>query len=165
MHLEVRIVLYAHVKRKKNYLYILNIWTQNNLLLMQSACYIMHGLSLSQRSFTPCCASPPTAPRRQADTHTLTHTLHLVLTVIYSTLALPPTLSVCSQTATQMSERERRRGRQSGWGKEIESERHTKGKLVEWSVNSCRGLAFTGLSESVHICCSCMCDFQGKFHL
>lgn len=96
-------------KKEKNYLYILNIWTQNNLLLMQSACYIMHGLSLSQRSFTPCCASPPTAPRRQADTHT--HTLHLVLTVIYSTLALPPTLSVCSQTATQMSERERRRGR------------------------------------------------------
>lgn len=47
----------------------------------------------------------------QTGRHTHTHTLHLVLTVIYSTLALPPTLSVCSQTATQMSERERRRGR------------------------------------------------------
>ena len=30
------------------------------LCLMQSACYIMHGLSLSQHSFTPCQASPPT---------------------------------------------------------------------------------------------------------
>lgn len=40
--------------------------------LMQCARYIMHGLSLSQRSFTPCCASPPTAPRRQADVHTHT---------------------------------------------------------------------------------------------
>jgi len=71
----------------------------------------MHGLSLSQRSVTPCCASPPTAPHRQADTHTYAHTLHLVIAVIYSTLALSPTLSVCSQTATQMSERERQGGR------------------------------------------------------
>lgn len=40
---------------------------------MQSACYIMHGLSLSQRSFTPCCASPPTA-QTSMHTHTPTHT-------------------------------------------------------------------------------------------
>lgn len=106
MRFRVCTVRYSHVK--KNYLYILNIWTQNNLLLMQSACYIMHGLSLSQHSFMPCCAFPPTAPHRQADAHT--H-LHLVLTDIYSTLALSPTLSVCSQTACQMSERERHRGR------------------------------------------------------
>lgn len=33
------------------------------------------------------------------------------LTDIHSTLALSPTLSVCSQTASQMSERERQRGR------------------------------------------------------
>lgn len=80
---------------------------------MQSACYIMHGLSLSQRSFTPCCASPPTAPRRQADTHIYTHPTSCVSShILYSsTLTLSPTLSVCSQTATQMSERERQRGR------------------------------------------------------
>lgn len=31
VHLGVRVVLYTHVK--KNYLYVLNIWTQNNLSL------------------------------------------------------------------------------------------------------------------------------------
>lgn len=44
-------------------------------------------------------------------TATHTHTMHPVLTVIYSTLALSPTSSVCSHTASQMSERERQRGR------------------------------------------------------
>lgn len=113
-------------ERKKNYLYILDIWTQNNLLLMQSACYIMRGLSLSQCSFTPCRASPPTVPH----TYTRTHTLHLALTVIHPpTPALSPTSSV---SLSKQAEREGKTARKikSGWQRcGAESERAREGKL------------------------------------
>lgn len=79
---------------------------------MQSACYIMHGLSLSQRSFTPCCASPPTAPRRQADTdtHARTHPAPCVSShILYSSTLTHAECTISNRH--QMSERERQRGR------------------------------------------------------
>lgn len=82
-----------------------------------------------------------------------THTLHLVLTVIYSTLALSPTLSVCSQTASQLSERERQRGRQRVGGEGGLKVKETKRENLEWSVHS---------EQRLRICmitwlCACVC--------
>lgn len=137
--------------RKRNYLYILNIWTQNNPLLMQSGRYIMRGLSLSQRSFTPCCASPPTAARTRVRARPHAHArgaLHLVLTVIYSTPAPSPTSSVRSQTR-QPDEREGTTERKSRRGGETESESRTArprvpaGKSVSRFVSAIRALALS----------------------
>lgn len=84
-----------------------------NPLLMQSGRYIMRGLSLSQHALL--CLST------YSSTRTRTLALHLLLTVIYSTLAPSPTSSVRSPNR-QPDEREGKTKRKSRWAGETESE-------------------------------------------
>lgn len=92
----------------------------------------------------------------QAGRHTRTHTLHLVLTVIYSTLALSPTLSVCSHIASHMSERERHRGRPRVGGLEGLKVKETERENLESEGYIHVKTTFTWLYASIHVGHECV---------
>ena len=113
---------------------------------MQSACYIMHGLSLSQRSFTPCCASPPTAP------HTHTHPVPCVDSHILYSSTLTHVECVLSNSQPVEWKGKTERKTESGWG---------EGKRGDWKWKRQSGKTSRvkcTFTQRWRICmCTCVC--------